>query len=248
MPATEIVPLTGAIANLNWFDAQRKHYESPDQIARRFGLPDDAGMRAFCQGAAALPDRHTVQFVRRVPGTTEEAWSCLADAGSAEAWLFGVQWELREGGSFRYSHAAPGVAAAAEVAEFEPGRLLRVASRDGWTRFEIADASGSSRARRDVPNHTGPLAEFRLTDCVPASAGVPAELLETSTDDLAQPGGVGTHCVSVVAAWHGVASAYQKLAFERAGVFWPSELAVGLNADALVAAYAKLLAAHHSAG
>ena len=41
------VPLRGAITNLNWFDAQRKHYETPDQIARRFKLPDDDAMRAF---------------------------------------------------------------------------------------------------------------------------------------------------------------------------------------------------------
>lgn len=247
MQATAIVPLNGAIANLNWFDAQRKHYESPDQIARRFGLPDDAGMRAFCQGAAALPDRRTVQFVRRIPGTTDDAWACVAD-DSAGKWLFGVQWELREGGGFRYSHAAPGIAAAGNVGELQPGQLVRLSSDGAWTRFEVADVSDSSRARRDIPNHTGPIAEFRLTDCVPADAGVPAELLETSTADLAQPGGVGTHCVSVVAAWHGVATAFQKVAFQRAGVFWPSELAVGLNADALVAAYAKLLAGHHSAG
>lgn len=244
--ATDIVPLTGAIANLNWFDAQRKHYETPDQIARRFKLPDDAAMRAFCQGAASMRDRGTTQFIRRIPDTPDGAWSFLADPETAAQWLFGVQWDLRPGGVYRFPHAGAGIAAEGAIAELQPGRLLETSTPEGArTRFEVLDVSGSARARRDIPNHAGPIAEFRITDCVPSTAAVPDQLHETTAEQIAQPGGVGTHCVGVVADWHRAASLLQKLAFDHAGVYWPAELGVGLDTEALVAAYAKLMTAYH---
>ena len=245
--ADAIQPLNGAISNLNWFDAQRKHYETPDQIARRFKLPDDAAMRAFCQGAAAMQDRRTVQFVRRVPLTVDNAWSALfADPGNAGQWLFGVEWDLGKDGGYRLPGAAAGIGAEGRIAQLEAGRLIELAPLGGgWTRFEIEDASKSGRARRDIPNYTGPITELRWTDCVPETAGVPEQLQVGSADGIAQPGGTGTHCVGVVAEWHRVATLFQQLAFGIGKSYWPPELAVGLDTEALVAAYAKLLAAYH---
>ena len=244
----QIVPLKGAIANLNWFDAQRKHYETPDQIARRFKLPDDDAMRAFCQGAASMLDRRTIQFIQRVPGAPDGAWTLLADTDKARQWLFGVEWEFRPGGAFRLPEAGAGVAAHGLIAELHPGEVLELAAEDGSTvRFEALDASGSARARRDIPNYTGAITEFRVTNRVPETAGVPERLRDTTAEQIAQPGGPGTHRVGVVAAWHRAASLLQKLAFEEANLFWPPEQAIGLDLEALVAAYAKLLPAFYKA-
>ena len=88
--------------------------------------------------------------------------------------------------------------------------------------------------------------ELRLSDRVPEGAGVPDPLHETTSERIAQPGGVGTHCVGVVADWHRAATLFQQLAFAEAKQHWPPELAVGLDLEALVAAYAKLLAAYHA--
>ena len=244
--AADIVPLKGAVANLNWFDAQRKHYETPDQIARRFRLPDDAAMRAFCQGAASLIDGHTLQFIRRVPGTPDAAWDCLADPSRAEQWLFGVQWQLRAGGAFRFRRASAGIASEGRIAEVQTNRLLELATTTGGvTRLEVLDVSGSSRARRDIPNYAGAITEIRITDRVAPTAGVPEQLQDTTAEQIAQPGGAGTHSVGMVAHWHRAASLLQKLAFEVPNVYWPPELAVGLDTEVLVAAYAKLVAAYH---
>ncbi len=241
-----VVPLKGAITNLNWFDAQRKHYETPDQIARRFKLPDDDAMRAFCQGAAAMLDRRTAQFVRRVPCTLDDAWGLLADTDRASQWLFGVEWEFRAGGRFRLPEADLGIPTQGLVAELNPGEALELAVEDGGSvRFEVHDASGSARARRDIPNYAGPITEFRLTNRVPATAGAPERLRETTAEHVAQPGGTGTHCVGVIAAWHRAASLLQKLAFEDANLFWPAEQAIGLDLEALIAAYAKLMQAYY---
>lgn len=243
-----VVPLKGAITNLNWFDAQRKHYETPDQIARRFKLPDDDAMRAFCHGAAAMVDRSTAQFVRRVPGAPDDAWCFLADSTEARQWLFGVEWELRPGGAFRFPEADPGVAAQGLVAELHPGRVLELEAKDGGgIRFEALDASGNARARRDIPNYAGAITELRVTNRVSAEASAPERLRETTAEQVAQPGGPGTHCVGVVAAWHRAASLLQQLAFEGANLYWPPEQAIGLDLEALVAAYAKLLPAYYKA-
>lgn len=243
-----IVPLTSAITNLNWFDAQRKHYETPDQIARRFKLPDDDAMRAFCHGAASMLDRRTAQFIRRVPSAPDAAWCFLADTGKARQWLFGVEWEFHPGGRFRMPDAGAGIAAQGLVAELHPGQVLELAAEDGGTiRFEAQDASGSARARRDIPNYTGAITEFRVTNRVSATAGAPEGIRETTAEQIAQPGGTGTHCVGVVAAWHSAASLLQKLAYEEANLFWPTEQAIGLNLEALVAAYAKLMPAYYKA-
>ncbi len=151
-----VVPLNGAITNLNWFDAQRKHYETPDQIARRFKLPDDDAMRAFCHGAASMLDHRAAQFIRRVPCATDDAWSFLADTGKARQWLFGVEWEFRPGGRFRLPEANAGIATEGHIAELHPGQVLELAAEDGGTiRFEAQDASGSARARRAIPNYAG---------------------------------------------------------------------------------------------
>ncbi len=245
--ADDILPLKGTVANLNWFDRQRKHYETPDQIARRFKLPDDAGMRAFCAGAAAMQGRDTVQFVRRAPSTPDDAWSSLfADPVNAARWLFGVQWDLRPDGEFRLTGAGAGIAREGRIAELVPGRLIELSSPSGGrTRFELLDASGSARARRDIPNYAGPVTELRLSDHVPEGAGVPDQLHDTTSERIAQPGGVGTHCVGVVADWHRAASLFHQLAFVEAKQYWTPELGVGLDLEALVAAYAKLLAAYH---
>ena len=88
--------------------------------------------------------------------------------------------------------------------------------------------------------------EFRLTDRVPADAAVPNQLHETTSERIAQPGGAGSHCVGVVADWHRAATAFQQLAFADAKQYWSPELGVGLDLEALVAAYAKLLAAYHA--
>ena len=243
-----IVPLKGAITNLNWFDAQRKHYETPDQIARRFKLPDDDAMRAFCHGAASMLDRRTAQFTRRVPCTPDGAWGFLTDTGKAGRWLFGVEWELRPGGAFQLSEAGPGITAQGLIAELHPSEVLELAGEDGSTvRFEALDASGSARARRDIPNYADAITEFRVTNRVPETAGVPESLRETTAEQIAQPGGTGTHCVGVVAAWHRAASLLQQLAFEEANLFWPAEQVIGLNLEALVAAYAKLMPAYYKA-
>ena len=241
-----IVPLRGAITNLNWFDAQRKHYETPDQIARRFKLPDDDAMRAFCHGAAAMLNRRTAQFVRRVPCAPDEAWRFLTDTEKARQWLFGVEWEFRPGGPFRLREAGAGVAASGLIAELQPGEVLELAAEDGSVfRFEASDASGSARARRDVPNYAGAITEFRVTNRVPETAVAPERLRESTAEQIAQPGGTGTHCVGVVAAWHRAASLLQKLAFEEANLNWQPEQAIGLNLEALVAAYAKLMPAYY---
>lgn len=241
------VPLKGAITNLNWFDAQRKHYETPDQIARRFKLPDDDAMRAFCHGAASMLDRRTAQFVRRIPCTPDRAWGFLTDTAKARQWLFGVEWEFRPGGAFRLLEAGPGIAAQGHIAQLHPGEVLELAAEDGSTvRFEALDASGSARARRDIPNHAGAITEFHVTNRVPETAGVPERLRETTAEQIAQPG-TGTHCVGVVAAWHRASSLFQKLAFEEANLFWSAEQAIGLNLEALVAAYAKLMPAYYKA-
>ncbi|MYD95797.1 MAG: hypothetical protein F4X98_00235 [Gammaproteobacteria bacterium] len=243
----QVVPLKGAITNLNWFDAQRKHYETPDQIARRFKLPDDDAMRAFCHGAAAMLDRSTAQFIRRVPCAPDDAWSFLADTAKARQWLFGVEWELRAGGAFRFPEADLGVAAQGLVAELHPGQVLALEAEDGGVRFEVQDASGSARARRDIPNYAGAITEFRVTNRVSRAAGAPERLRETTAEQVAQPGGPGTHCVGVVAAWHRAASLLQQTAFEEANLYWPPERAIGLDLEALVAAYAKLLPAYYKA-
>lgn len=245
--AEDILPLKGTIANLNWFDRQRKHYETPDQIARRFKLPDDAGMRAFCGGAATMHGPDTVQFVRRVPGTPDGVWSSLfADRANAARWLFGVHWELRPDTEFRLPRAGAGIAREGRIAELVPARVIELSSPSGGlTRFEMLDASGTARARRDIPGYAGPAMELRLTDRVPAGAAVPDQLQETTSGRTAQPGGVGTHCVGVVADWHRAATLFQQLAFAEVKRHWPPELAVGLDLEALVAAYAKLLAAYH---
>lgn len=243
-----VVPLKGAITNLNWFDSQRKHYETPDQIARRFKLPDDDAMRAFCQGATAMLDRGTAQFTRRVPCDPDGAWRFLADTGKARQWLFGVEWEFRPGGRFRLPEADLGIPAQGLVAELNPGKVLELAAEDGGSiRFEVQDASGSARARRDIPNYAGAITEFRVTNRVPATAGAPEPLRETTSEQIAQPGSTGTHCVGVVAAWHRAASLLQKLTFEEANLFWPTEQAIGLHLEALVAAYAKLMPAYYKA-
>ena len=168
------VPLKGAITNLNWFDAQRKHYETPDQIARRFKLPDDDAMRAFCHGAASMLDRRTVQFVRRVPFALDDAWCLLADTDKARQWLFGVEWELRPGGAFRLLEAGAGVGAEGHIAELRPDEVLELVADDGSSvRFEALDASSSARARRDIPNYAGAITEFRVTNRVTETVGVP---------------------------------------------------------------------------
>jgi hypothetical protein len=81
---------------------------------------------------------------------------------------------------------------------------------------------------------------------VAKTAGVPKQLQETTAEQIAQPGGIGTHCVGVVAEWHRAASAAQKLLFEARGMYWPPESAVGLRTEVLVAAYSKLVAAYHA--
>ena len=245
--AEDVLPLKGTIANLNWFDKQRKHYETPDQIARRFKLRDDAGMRAFCGGAAAMQGRDTVQFVRRAPGTPDGAWSSLfAAPANAARWLFGVHWELRPDGEYRLPGAGAGIAREGRIAELVPGQLVELSSPSGGrTRFELLDSSGSARARRDIPNYAGPIVELRLTDRVQKGAGAPDQLEETTSARIAQPGGDGTHCVGVVADWHRTATLFQQLIFAEATQHWPPELAVGLDLEALVAAYAKLLGAYH---
>ena len=140
--------------------------------------------------------------------------------------------------------AGAGITAQGHVAEFHPGQVLELAAEDGGSvRFEALDASGSARARRDIPNYAGAITEFRVTNRVPATAGAPARLLETTAEEIAQPDGTGTHCVGVVAAWHRAASLLQKLAFDEANLFWPTEQAIGLNLEALVAAYVKLMPA-----
>ena len=243
-----VVPLNGAITNLNWFDAQRKHYETPDQIARRVKLPDDNAMRAFCHGAASMLNRRTAQFIRRVPCTPDGAWHLLADAGKARQWLFGVEWDFRPGGGFRLPEAGAGIAAHGLVAELLPGKLLDLAAEDGGSvRFEALHASGSARAQRDIPNYAGAITEFRVTNRVPETAAAPERLRETTAEQIAQPGGTGTHCVGVVAAWHRAASLLQKLAFEEEDLDWPADRAIGLNLEALVAAYAKLMPAYYKA-
>ncbi|MDE0040310.1 MAG: hypothetical protein OXU77_22515 [Gammaproteobacteria bacterium] len=243
-----IVPLKGAITNLNWFDAQRKHYETPDQIARRFKLPDDDAMRAFCRGAASMLDRRTVQFVRRLPCAPDDTWGFLADTNKARQWLFGVEWEFRSGGDFRLPEAGAGVGAEGHIAEMRSGEVLELEVEGGSTvRFEALDVSGSARARRDIPNYAGAVMEFRVTNRVPETAGAPERLRDTTAEQIAQPGGTGTHCVGVVAAWHRAASLLQKLAFKEANLFWPAEQAIGLNLEALVAAYAKLMSAYYKA-
>lgn len=240
--AADIVPLKGAIANLNWFDAQRKHYETPDQIARRFRLPDDAGMRAFCQGAASVLDRHTVQFVRRLPLTADAAWSYLAQPDKVEEWLPGARWSMETGGEYRL----PLAGTEGEVVDSEPHQRLKLqASTGAWTQFELLDATGSARARRDIPNYQGPITELHLTDGLPPDAEVPQPLPDSTAEHVAQPGGIGTHWVSQVADWHRAATLLQKLAFASGNAYWPPELAVGLDHTALIAAYAKLLAAYH---
>ena len=101
--AADILPLKGAIANLNWFDAQRKHYETPDQIARR------------------------------LPLTTDAAWSYLAEPEKREAWLPETQWNL-------------------EVADCQPPEsLVLQPTTGGSTQFQLQDATGSARARRQTP-------------------------------------------------------------------------------------------------
>ena len=134
-----VAPLKGAITNLNWFDAQRKHYETPDQIARRFKLPDDDAMRAFCHGAAAMLDRSTAQFVRRVPCATDDAWRFLTDTAQARQWLFGVEWELRAGGAFRFPEADPAMVDEALEADMY---ALRRRGRGLAPRREPASAIG----------------------------------------------------------------------------------------------------------
>ena len=240
--AADILPLKGAIANLNWFDAQRKHYETPDQIARRFRLPDDAGMRAFCQGAASVLDLHTVQFVRRLPLTADAAWSYLAEPDRVEEWLPGARWNLEAGEEYRL----PLAGTEGEVADVETHQRLKLqASTGAWTQFELQDATASARARRDIPNYQGPITELHLTDTLPADAEVPKPLQDTTAEHVAQPGGIGTHWVSRVADWHHAVTLLQKLAFASGNAYWPPELAVGLDDTALIAAYAKLLAAYH---
>lgn len=242
----ETVPLRGTISTLNWFDGQRKHYETPDQIARRYGLPDDAGMRAFSQGAASLSERGAAEFVRRVPLGAAAAWRLIADPDTVAQWLFDVRWDLRPGGGYRFDPASAGRSAEGEIAQVEAGGSLTLAAANGRrTRFDLLDVSDSARARRDVPNHAGPVAELRIADSLPDGAGVEDQFGEAADEDVALPGGPGTHCVPVLARWHRAASLCQKLAFERAGVHWPPELAVGLNLEALVAAYARLLPARH---
>ena len=244
----DIVPLRGTISTLNWFDGQRKHYETPDQIARRHGLPDDAGMRAFSRGAASVRERGTMEFVRRVPLDAAAVWSLIAEQDTVAQWLFDVRWDLRRGGAFRFPPASAGRSAEGEVTEVQAGRSLALAAANGRrTGFEVLDVSDSARARRDVPNHAGPVSELRIADSLPDDAGVADQFGEATDEAVALPGGPGTHCVPVVAHWHRAATLCQKLAFERAGIHWPPELAVGLNLDALVAAYAKLLPARHRA-
>ena len=186
--------------------------------------------------------------IRRVPCASDDAWSFLADTDKARQWLFGVKWEFHPGGRFRLSEADLGVAAHGLVAELQPGQVLELAAEDGVSvRFETQDASGSARARRDIPNYAGAITEFRVTNRVPATAGAPQRLRETTAEQVAQPGGTGTHCVGVVAAWHRAASLLQKLAFQEANLFWPPEQAIGLDLEALVAAYAKLMSAYYKA-
>ena len=247
--ADDIQPLTGAIATLNWFDAQRKHYETPDQVARRFKLPDDSAARAFCQGAATLRSPNTVRFVRHVPGTTESVWSGLfEEAETAAAWLYGVEWELRTDGEFRFASAATGIASEGRIARLEAGAAVELAPlAGGATCFEIEDASDAARARRAVPNYAGPIAELRLTDRVADGAAVAGGPGDTSAEHIAQPGGAGTHAVGAIAAWHRTATLFQQRGFGFAGAYWPPELGVGLDMEALVAAYAKLLPAYHRA-
>lgn len=240
--AADILPLKGAIANLNWFDAQRKHYETPDQIARRFGLPDDAGMRAFCQGAASVLDRNAVQFVRRLPLATDAAWNHLAEPDKLKDWLPDARWNLETGGDC----SLPLAGTEGEVADLKPRQSFRLRAKAGaWTRFELNDATGSARARRDIPDYQGPITEFHLTDTLAANAEVPEPLPDTTAEQVAQPGGSGTHWVSLIADWHRAVSLLQKLAFAATNTHWPAELAVGLDRTALIAAYAKLLAAYH---
>ena len=243
-----VVPLKGAITNLNWFDAQRKHYETPDQIARRFKLPDDDAMRAFCHGAASMLNRRTAQFVRRVPCAPDGAWRLLTDADKARQWLFGIDWEFRPGGTFRLLDADVGIAAKGLVGELHPGQAVELAGEDGGSvRFTVQDASGSARARRDIPNYPGPITEIRVTNRVSETASAPERLRDTTAEQIAQPGGTGTHCVGVVAAWHRAASLLQELAFEEAHLYWPPEQAIGLDLEALIAAYAKLMPAYYRA-
>ena len=240
--AGDILPLKGAIANLNWFDAQRKHYETPDQIARRFRLPDDAGMRAFCQGAASMLDRSTIQFVRRLPLTSDAVWGHLSDPEKLEQWLPGTRWNLETGGE--YSLALTGTQG--EVVDLAALQSFRLQDTTGAsTQFLLSDATDSARARRDIPNYQGPITELHLTDTLPPNAEVPTPLQDTTAEQVAQPGGPGTHWVSLVADWHQAMSLLQKLAFAAINTHWPPELAVGQDRTALIAAYAKLLAAYH---
>ena len=239
-------PLKGSISNLNWFDAQRKHYETPDQIARRFHLVEDAGMRSFSKNAVHLRPGGVLEVKRAFPCSPIDAWPVLTNASLPDYWL-----EVKSGEITLASviELKDGSFWDGGIANLEKDRRFTVDRFYGGSwQVELVELPDNAAARRDLPDGIETACELVITDQLGDQNVLPTDVSDTesSEEHLIQPGGPGTHWVSLCVLWHYRASKLQRKLFELNDYLWPNEAKVNLDHEPLVQCYAKLLSAHFS--
>ena len=246
--ADGIQPLKGSISNLNWFDSLRKHYETPDQIARRFHLRDDPSMRSFCKHAVSISSGGVLQVKRPLPCEINKAWTLMTKKEALVQWLGLESGEISVGTEL---HLQGGSFWSGEVSSLEFARHFQVErASGGYWKVQLNELSEGSPSRKDLPTDLQGSCEIQITDELSAQQHVDATSSYTreGEEPLIQPGGLGTHWVSLCVTWHLRSSRLQKLIFASCGnLDWPAAAEVNLDIEPLIQCYAKLLVAHHTA-
>ena len=114
-----------------------------------------------------LPDgRVQVRFERRLPQSVETVWAALTEQEQLDAWMPGVRFEPRVGGSFEiwFGGACDGPAhVSGVVAAFEPPRVLQL----GTIRWELCEAEeGCLLKFSDVLVFKGPRSRTDIANAV----------------------------------------------------------------------------------
>ena len=239
-------PLKGSVSNLNWFDAQRKHYETPDQIATRFHLRNDIGMRSFSKHAITVSSGgDSIQATRPVPLAIEDAWGLISDSTKLGEWFLPLDWQFVKAGSFKTTR---GPTIEGTIADIDAPNLLWLEfDAGGSLLFLLDELDKSSSARRDLPDSENPASVLTVLSDGSNDVIEPHDVpLSTHLDESATPGGEGTPSVITCTAVHLYATRFHRLAFEISNFAWPEQDAVNLDVVPLMQCYGKLLAAYYA--
>ena len=114
-----------------------------------------------------LPDgRVQVRFERLLPYSVETVWAALTEQAQLDAWIPGLQFEAREGGSYQiwFGGDCEGPAhVSGTVAAFEPPTVLQL----GTIRWELSEApTGCRLLFTDVLVFEGERSRKQIADAV----------------------------------------------------------------------------------